>query len=337
MADAVATFRCLVRRHGGGVDELPAGRSDEISEIRADPRSTVWLALRDPGDAELRLLADEFDLHPLAIEDVRKRGQRPKLDTYADQQMLVLYEALTPGPAPAEDAPTYALAELHLFGGPGWLVSVQWGDSPAVEAGLAQFRRAAGTNHDAGRVVYAVFDASADSYFPILDGMAERMDALEDLVLAGGGGADGDGLREMLAIKRELLELRRVLGPMRDVANSLLRRTNELVDDAAEPYFQDLYDHLVRLLDQLDLYRDLLASVLDARLTVTSNALNVIMKRLTAITLILMVPTLIAGIYGMNFVYMPELDWPLGYPMALGLMLVAVVAAFAYFRSHDWL
>lgn len=338
MADPVAPFRCLVRRHGGDVIELPAGRSSEISDIRAEPETTVWLALRNPGDEELRLLADEFEVHPLALEDVRKRGQRPKLDAYPSQHMLVLYEALATASPKGGVATDFGLAELHLFGGPGWLVSVQWDDSPAIEAGLAQFRRTVdGSARGAGRVVYAIFDGAADSYFPLLDDMAERMDALEDLVLAGGEGGDGDGLREMLAIKRQLLELRRVLGPMRDVANGLLRRTNDLVDDAAEPYFQDLYDHMVRLLDQLDLYRDLLASVLDARLTVTSNALNVIVKRLTAITLIVMVPTLIAGIYGMNFVHMPELDWPLGYPMALGLMVVAVVAAVAYLRSHDWL
>jgi magnesium transporter len=109
-----------------------------------------------------------------------------------------------------------------------------------------------------------------------------------------------------------------------------------MVDDASVPYFQDLYDHLVRVLDQLDVYRDLLAAVLDARLTVASNGLNAIMKRLTAFTVVLMVPTLIAGIYGMNFERMPELDWPLGYPFALGLMAVAMVIAVAWFRRNDW-
>nr|MBA2263664.1 magnesium and cobalt transport protein CorA [Chloroflexota bacterium] len=143
-------------------------------------------------------------------------------------------------------------------------------------------------------------------------------------------------LREVLAVKRRLLELRRILAPMRDVANQLLRRDVDLVGPSALPYYQDLYDHLVRVLDQLDVYRDLLATVLDARLTVASNSLNAIMKRLTAFTVILMVPTLIAGIYGMNFDRMPELDWPLGYPFALGLMALAVVAAVAWFRSRNW-
>jgi magnesium transporter len=147
---------------------------------------------------------------------------------------------------------------------------------------------------------------------------------------------DRASLAEMLFLKRRLLELRRVLAPMRDVANALLRRDLEIVDLPSVPYYQDLYDHLVRVLDQLDIYRDLLASVLDARLTVASNSLNAIMKRLTAFTVVLMVPTLIAGIYGMNFRLMPELDWRLGYPFALALMGAAMVTAVIWFRRNDW-
>jgi len=145
------------------------------------------------------------------------------------------------------------------------------------------------------------------------------------------------GVARGLALeKRELLELRRTLSPQRDVANALLRRDLPLVDDASAPYFQDLYDHLVRVLDQLDLQRDLLASALEANLSVTSNNLNAIMKRLTAFTVILMVPTLIAGVYGMNFHFMPELSWPLGYPLALGVMLLTMAGAALFFRARDW-
>ena len=123
---------------------------------------------------------------------------------------------------------------------------------------------------------------------------------------------------------------------MRDVANALLRRDLAIVEARTMPYYQDLYDHLVRVLDQIDLYRDLLAALLEARLTVASNSLNAIMKRLTAFTVVLMVPTLIAGIYGMNFDRMPELEWPLGYPFALALMAIAVIAAVSWFRRRGW-
>lgn len=338
MSNSGSTLRCLVRRPDGSVDELPADQLDDIDSLIGRAGTMTWLAMRDPSAADLDLLHDELGIHPLALEDVRKRHQRPKFDIYPGQHVLVLYEALRHAASDNDDvgSPTFDLGELHLLGGPGWTVSVQWHDSPAIEAGVARLgRRENGAGPSAGAWLYTVFDAAADSYFPILDDMAERMDALEDQVLAGDDGRKS--LREILAIKRQLLELRRVLGPMRDTANALLRRDLDLVDAAVEPYFQDLYDHLVRILDQLDLYRDLLASVLDARLTVTSNSLNAIMKRLTAFTVILMVPTLIAGIYGMNFVHMPELEWPLGYPLALGLMVLAIIGAISWFRRRDWL
>lgn len=323
---------CLVLRRGGGggrPTELPPERFDEIDHLRAEAGTLVWLAFRHPGGDELRLLEDEFGVHPLAAEDVRKRGQRPKLDTYSDQHMLVLFEAIATG----SESGAFELAELHLFAGPGWLVTVQWGESPAVDSARSQFERLTG-EVGVGGLVYWVFDAAADSYFPTLDAMAERTEALEDRVLEGDG--DQESLREMLAIKRQLLELRRVLGAMREVANALLRRDAPLVEDRTVPYFRDLYDHLVRILDQVDLYRDLLASLVDARLTTTSNSLNAIMRRLTAITVILMAPTLIAGIYGMNFELMPELRWPLGYPFALGLMAATMIGAYVFFRRRDW-
>ena len=125
-----------------------------------------------------------------------------------------------------------------------------------------------------------------------------------------------------------------MVSPQRDVANALLRRDLPLVDEPSAPYFQDLYDHLIRVLDQLDLQRDMLAPALEANLSVTSNNLNAVMKRLTAFTVILMVPTLIAGIYGMNFLYMPELGWPFGYPVALAAMATSMIVAYVYFRRQ---
>jgi magnesium transporter len=186
-----------------------------------------------------------------------------------------------------------------------------------------------------GSLLYAILDAAVDGYFPLLDRLSDRIEDLEDQILAGRqtGAAT---LRPILGLKRQLLDLRRSLSPQRDVANALLRRDLPLVDDASAPYFQDLYDHLIRVLDQLDLQRDLLASALEANLSVTSNNLNAVMKRLTAFTVIIMVPTLIAGIYGMNFHFMPELSSPLGYPFALGTMAASMIGAAIFFRRNDW-
>jgi magnesium transporter len=170
----------------------------------------------------------------------------------------------------------------------------------------------------------------------LLDRLSERIDRLQDRIIAGGPGKGENALREVLQFKRELLDLRRVVAPLRDVANALLRRDLAVIDEPLIPYFQDLYDHLVRVLDNIDLDREMLAATLDANLSVTNNNLNVIVKRLTAFTVILMVPTLIAGVYGMNFRYMPELGWPLGYGFALGLMVLLMVGTYLLFRARDW-
>jgi magnesium transporter len=322
---------CLARLPGGELKVLAKKELGAIDALRSKPDHVVWLDIVSPTADDVALLRDEFDVHPLALEDLEKRRQRPKLDTYAEQQIIVSYETL----APKGRDRVFALGEIHIFAGPRYLVSVRWQESPAIAAVRQRFRdRPDAVARTSGSLLYAILDEVVDGYFPVLDGLSDKIEALESRILAGG--QIGGTLRTVLGLKRELLELRRTISPQRDVANALLRRDLPLVDDLSAPYFQDLYDHLIRVLDQLDLQRDLLASALEANLSVTSNNLNAIMKRLTAFTVVLMVPTLIAGIYGMNFHAMPELSWPLGYPLALGLMLIAMVGATIFFRRNDW-
>ncbi|MDQ2854122.1 MAG: magnesium/cobalt transporter CorA [Chloroflexota bacterium] len=322
---------CLARLPGGKLRELGPDELHTIDRLRSKPDHLVWLDITSPTADDFTLLKDEFDVHPLALEDMEKRRQRPKIDTYSEQHMIVTYEVLTA----SEKGRSFDLGELHIFAGPGYLISVRWQASPALADVERRFRQRAETlGRTAGALLYAILDAVVDGYFPLLDRLSDRIEDLEDRILAGG--QQSATLRDILSLKRELLELRRTLSPQRDVANGLLRRELLLVDDASAPYFQDLYDHLVRVLDQLDLQRDLLASALEAHLSVTSNNLNAIMKRLTAFTVVLMVPTLIAGIYGMNFRNMPELSWPLGYPLALLVMLVTMAGAAVFFRARDW-
>ena len=323
-ADSVAI---LARHPDGRVERATLERIDEIDRLIAREGTLVWVSVESPSDGLITELEREFGLHPLAVEDLRKRNQRPKLDTYEGQHVLVAYEAV-----PEE---TVRLSELHLFFTKQWMLSVQFGPLPMVDEALRRFADS-GTDKvgSVDTLVYLVLDAAVDSYFPELDRLSDHIDALEDRVLTGD--ADRRGLVELLDLKRRLLELRRVLAPMRDLANALMRRDLDIVSNEAMPYYQDLYDHLVRVLDQLDLYRDLLATVVDARMTVASNNLSQIMKRLTAFTVILMVPTLIAGIYGMNLDHMPELEWPLGYVYALGLMGAAVLVAVTWFRRNGW-
>jgi magnesium transporter len=326
-----ANRTCLARLPGGELQELSAKEFATIDRLRKTAEHVIWLDITSPNAEDIKLLHDEFSVHPLALEDLEKRSQRPKLDTYAEQQIIVTYEVLEP----SEPDQHFELGELHLFAGPGYLVSVRWQDSPAIKEVERRFRdRPDAVARTPGSLVYAILDAALDGFFPLLDRLTDKIEDLEEVILAGG--RSNDTLRIILGLKRKLLELRRSLAPQRDVANALLRRDLPLVDDTSAPYFQDLYDHTIRVLDQLDLQRDLLASALEANLSVTSNNLNAIMKRLTAFTVVLMVPTLIAGIYGMNFHSMPELSWPFGYPLALGLMLVTMVGAALFFRARDW-
>jgi magnesium transporter len=322
-----STLTTLVRHPDGRVEELGAGRLDEIDQLCAVEGTLVWVSARSPDAATIEILRREFNLHPVAVEDVQKRGQRPKLDPYVGQHMIVAYEVTE-----SESE----LSEIHLFVGNGWLLTVTWNPTPMVDGIRHRFEDGAKGlgGGGVGELLYAVLDAAVDSYFPEVDRLSDRISELEDRVLEGD--ADSASLREVLVVKRRLLNMRRILAPTRDVANQLVRRDLDVIEPATVPYYQDLYDHLVRVIDQLDVYRDLLAAVLDARLTVASNSLNAIMKRLTAFTVILMVPTLIAGIYGMNFDYMPELGWPLGYPMAVGLMALTVSVATIFFRRRGW-
>jgi magnesium transporter len=330
-ADLPSNRRALALTADGAVRELAEADLEEIDKIRKTEDALVWLDMADPTAADLALLDREFEIHPLAMEDLRKRRQRPKVDIYGDQSVIVAYEAS----APRDAERAFNLDEHHLFAGDRYVVSVHWGESAMIESVRARFRQRAKTiGASAGWLVYALLDAVTDGYFPLLDLMAERIDDLEERIVEARGGVSA--LRDLLVLKRELLELRRVLGPMRDVANAMLRRDTDLIEVEALPYFQDLYDHLVRVLDQVDLYRDLVASTLEANLAVTSNSLNAIMKRLTAFTVLLMVPTLIAGIYGMNFRFMPELGQEWGYPVALLVMVVSVVLLGLFFRRKGW-
>jgi magnesium transporter len=315
----------------GTLETLEESAFEDIDRLVGRGNALVWLDIGDPTAEDLELLKAEFGIHQLAVEDIRRRRQRPKVDTYPGHHVIVAYEAL---PA-ADSMRSFDLGELHLFAGRGFVVSVHWGPSPVITSVRDRFQhRASAVGPTAGWLLYAILDTAVDGFFPLLDRISEEIDSLEDRILDGKGNTVL--LREVLNLKRQLLELRRVLGPMRDSANVLLRREVEILDDEALPYYQDLYDHLVRVLDTLDLYRDLTAATLDAHESVTNNNLNQIVKRLTAVTVLLMVPTLIAGIYGMNFFFMPELELRYGYPAVLLAMLVIVIALFLYFRKKGW-
>ena len=299
-----------------------------IKEVLATPNNFLWLDLADPKEEEIALLGREFGFHELALEDVRRAGQRPKLDQYDSYYFLVLYTAKY------EDE-DLRLTELMLFVGDNYIVTAHSGDVPELEETKERWHHDRGQlRHGPSRLLYSLADTIGDSYFPLIDRISDELDDLETAIFDK---PDQRLLQRLFAWRKDLLALRRIIAPERDVLNLLLRNDLQVLDERAEPYFQDVYDHLLRQLESIDLYRDLLAAALDAYLSVVSNDLNSVMRRLTALTVIVMVPTLIAGIYGMNFHFMPELTLPWGYFGALGLMaMVAAVLAFAFWR-YRWL
>ena len=328
MTIASAGRTCLVRGAGSALESLDSVRLDEISTRMRDPDELLWLDIDTPSAADVELLSREIGIHPLAIEDLQRRQQRPKLDVYPEHSVVVTYDirAQTDGEDP------YEFGEIHLYLGPSYLVSVHWGESPALRETQQRFRaNAAAIGSGVGTLLYTILDAVVDGYFPIIDDFSDEIDTLADRIVER---PSNETLRDVLDIKRRLLELRRILAPQREVANALLRRDTTLfIEDRARPYFQDLFDHLLRVLDSVDLYRDLLAATLDTQVSVTSNNLNAVMKRLTALTVLLMVPTLIAGIYGMNFENMQG-AWPVGsWPVLLGTAaIVGTIGGFFLVR-----
>jgi magnesium transporter len=303
----------------------------------------IWLDLADPSEDELKLIAEEFNLHPLAMEDAGKGNQRPKIDDYETFYFMVVF-ALEQIEEPGRDGrpvPTgrFRIQEVDLFIGERFLITVHRAQLPFLEDMRERWRKnSQAINEGIGVLVYTLLDGVVDAYFPVLDSIIERVEELEEVLFTGvvHQGRTYD-MRSLFQIKRDLLNLRRVIAPERDALLVLARQEIHLFDRKIAVYFQDVYDHVVRVTDAIDIYQDLLTNALESYLSLVNNNLNQVMKTLTSLTVMLVVPTLIAGIYGMNFDNMPELHWEFGYPFALLMMATSAGALFIYFRRKRWL
>jgi magnesium transporter len=309
-------------------DEVPVG---EISQLIKEPGHVLWVDVVDPTEQDFRALEDEFGFHPLAIEDAARRHQRAKLDAY-DGYFFIAFYCLT------ENQATGAIEahQVSIFSGKGYLVTIHDGgldlfDDLKQRLEHEDLRISA---KSAGFFLYLVLDEIVDRYFPLIDRLSDRIEAVEEQIFDR---FRASSQKEVFRLKRDLLAVRRAITPERDVMNVLVRRENALFDAETILYFQDVYDHILRCVDTIDTYRDLLTSELDAYLSVLSNRLNQVMKTLTASSIILMSMTLVASIYGMNFDNIPELHFHYGYYGALGLMVIIGVVLLLAFRRIDWL
>lgn len=302
----------------------------DISELRLEPDNVIWADVSDPTSQDFEELAEEFGFHHLSIEDCRSDHQRPKIEEYAGYYFIVLYEAQLAG---IDD--TLELRELNIFFGKNYLVTVHSRPIRAIETASRLWHEWTDRAQlGAGLITYLLIDAIVDDYLPLLDIVSDRMDDLEDSIF---GEWRAEVIAEIFVVKKKLLFLRRAVTPLRDVFNTMLRREQPIFPREIHVYFQDVFDHLIRVADTIDTLRDMLSSTMDAYLSVSGNRMNKIMKRLTSIATILMSVTLIAGIYGMNFGLMPELTWRFGYVYALLSMVFVGVALYWYLKKVDWL
>ena len=293
------------------------------------PDSVMWVDVEQPTEGDMALLGREFGFHELALEDALHPHQRPKIDQYGSYFFLIAYGA-------SISDRSVVGHEMGIFVGHNYLVTVRKDPPFDLSDVIARWDAASDLVAEGGGfLLYILLDEIVDGYFDLLDVFQDRTEQIEDRIFAQT--ADSETQTQIFEQKKELLKFRRAVAPLRDVLDVLQRRTVDVVTAKLEPYYRDVYDHVLRATDFVDSTRDLLSSALDANLSVISNRLNEVMKQLTAWAAIILIPTLVAGVYGMNFVHMPELRWRFGYAYALGLMSVSAFLLYRMFKRRDWL
>ena len=295
----------------------------------------LWVDVASPTEADWAILTDQFRFHPLAVEDAQKQNQRAKLDPY-DGYLFLSARAWAGSTRPTDDA-VDATREIDVFLGPNFLVTVhEQGSEPIQETRRRWERNPERLNNHPAFLLYLLLDAVVDDYFPAMDQLDAEIDEVETAIY-GPDPALATDLKPALALKKRLLLLRQAVAPLRDVLNQLLRTDDQVLLPAEyRVYYQDVYDHTLRLVEQIDLHRDILTGVMDAMMAQVNNRLNQVMKTLTGISTVLMSVTLVASIYGMNFKHMPELQTRYGYLGALCAMIVIAVGLTTYFKRIKW-
>jgi magnesium transporter len=302
----------------------------EAMEACRRPGAFTWIGLYEPTEDEFDSIRREFELHELAVEDAIHAHQRPKIEVYGDMVFIVLKTARYVDPTEVVN-----LGEILIFLGHDYIITVRHGEA----SGLADVRHGLEEDptllaHGPGAVLHAILDKVVDDYGPALIGLGEDIDEIENQVFSG---ERGNPAERIYKLKREVLEFSHAVGPLVDPVDHLAKGRYEVIHKEVRTYFRDVNDHLLRTHDQLESYRDLLTSILSANLAQVTVRQNEDVRRISAIVAILAVPTMIAGIYGMNFEHMPELGWTFGYPAVLVVMAVICYGLYRYFKRVGWL
>ena len=325
-----ATLPCVITCH--------LYRDGKLEDAHCDPETIkdhlkkegpkILLDIEDPTQDDLDLLERQFGFHPLTIEDTEERGQRPKLEIYDTYNFLVVH-------AFKLDGRTLVDSEVHVLFGEHFMVTLRY--RPAFDLSVVKKRldeQTSLTKEGGAFLLYLLLDEIVDGYFDVIDHLEDRGDEFEERVFAD---PPDPGVQEdIFRAKRLVVKFRRGIAPLREALDRALEMP-AFVTPTMAPYYRDVLDHVIRASDFADNIRDLLTSALDAQLAQISNRMNQVMKSLTSWGAIILVPTLIAGIYGMNFRRMPELNWAIGYPLALALMAGSAIALYLAFRRQGWL
>jgi magnesium transporter len=316
-----------------GVADEGQIQPSQVKECLADAGAFVWFDAPEPSDEDIAALGAAFDLHPLTLEDIKHRRQRPRVELFEGYGFVTLRPLTIHGEDLAEH-------EIHAVVGKRFLGTLRYGPDPfPLEDLEKRLRRQPDLlrTHPGGFAVYTLIDEVVDTYLSIVEMLEDRADDLEDLVFADDPSMDGPELqRSIFRVKRDVVKLRRFASPLRQGLD-LLQDEPGIVAEPLQPYFRDVTEHAIRVAELADNIRDVLTSLLELRVSQIANHLNVIMRKLTAWAAILLAPTLIAGIYGMNFHDMPELGWRFGYPGALAAMGLAALALYVMFKKKEWL
>jgi magnesium transporter len=323
---------CRVFRNGVTEELDPTHAKGVLAEGH-----TVWLDVEDPGPPDLAFLREQFGLHDVSLEDISHRAQRPRIEPFGDY----LFVSLRPLAIDDGDDAELLVHEIHAIVGKGFLITLRY--TPIWNAAVVVERlrdRPELIEHGAPYLLYVLLDEVGDDFLDIVDRFERDVEDLEEHVFDRAGLPDAvqdtELRRRFHRYRVNLATFRQQVAPMRRAVDSLMELQGFVTRELA-PYYRDVADHVVRSLEFSDNVRDVLTSLIEVRVAQQANDLNEIMKKLTAWAGIILVPTLIAGVYGMNFQHMPELGWQVGYPLALGTMLLASGILYVMFKRRDWL
>ncbi len=319
-------INCVAYQEGKKLCDIPV---EEISEYLARPGYFVWVSLREPTPEELAKMKEEFDLHELAVEDAARGNQRPKVEEYGDSLFAVLQTVELAGDE-------MNIGEVDVFVGPNYVLSSR---RNASEGFLGVRARAEREPHllaqGSSFVLYALMDAVVDRYFPVVDSLESELEKIEDRIFIRG--SQRANIERLYELKSKVLVLRHAVMPLTEGVGRLYGgRVPALAVDTQE-YFRDVHDHLYRIAGTLDTIRDTISTAIQVNLSMVAIDESEVNKRLAAWAAIFAIVTAFAGLWGMNFKFMPELEWKYGYPMAVGIMVTVCAVLYRRFKKSGWL